>query len=64
MEHIKNFEFRSLLSLDFGQLSKKIIKLTLDILNKVLDTQVHRCQKDWNNRREENEDKRRGKKKG
>lgn len=37
--HIKKFEFRSLSS-DFGELSKKIVRITLNISNKVLNTKV------------------------
>lgn len=37
--HIKKFEFRSLSS-DFSELFKKIVRITLNISNKVLNTKV------------------------
>lgn len=59
--HIKKFEFRSLSS-DFGELSKKIARITLNISNKALNTKVSeglRLKK-----REENEDKKREERRG
>lgn len=40
IEHMKKFEFRSFLTSDFGQLSKKIVRIAFDISSKVLDAYV------------------------